>query len=217
MTLQEVVNEARKLLQDTSVSLDLQRFSDADLVGFGNQVLKRMALMRPDLFAYIGTVACTAGEVVQSAPADSIRVFEVFRVQNGNALREINRETIDQTYPSWRTATAGAATAWMRHPRNQNKFFIYPQAPAAQTLVVEYAQSPSDYAIGDTIGLLSDAYFPAVVDGVVWLAESIDNEHVTSQRAQMFQQSFIQQLQANMESRLVTDSEKGGLDEKDVR
>lgn len=217
MTLQEVVDEARKLLQDDSTTVSLQRFSDDDLVGFGNQVLKRMAIMRPDLFAYMGTLSCTAGEVMQSAPIDSIRLFEVFRVQNGNALREINRETMDQTYPSWRTATAGPATAWMRHPRNQNRFFIYPQAPANQTLVVEYGQSPSDYAIGDTIALLSDAYFPVVVDGVVWMAESIDNEHVTSQRAQMFQQSFVQQLQANMESRMVTDSERGGLDDKDVR
>ena len=217
MTLAEVIVEVRKLLQDTSADTDLQRYSDADLVGYGNQVLKRMALMRPDLFAAIGDFTCTAGEIVQSAPSDSIRVFEIFRVKNGAALREISRETMDQTYPSWRTVTAAAATSWMRHPRNPNKFFIYPQAPSSQTLVGEYAQSPSDYAVGDTISLLSDAYLPAVVDGVVWLAESIDNEHVTSQRASMYQQSFVQQLQASMESRLVTDSEAGGLEDKDVR
>jgi hypothetical protein len=217
VTLQEAIDEARKLLQDTNTSADLQRFSDADLTGYGNQVLKRMALMRPDLFAYMGTVACTENEILQSAPSDSIRLFEVFRIQDGNALREVNRETMDQTYPAWRTTTAAAATAWMRHPRNQNKFFIYPQAPADQTLIVEYAQSPSDYAIGDTIALLSDSYLPALIDGIVWLAESIDNEHVTSQRAQMFQQSFVQQLQANMESRMVTDNERGGLDKKDER
>ena len=219
MTLQEAVDEARKLLQDTNSSTDLQRFSDADLVGYGNQILKRMALMRPDLFAYVGDIICTADEVLQPAPSDSIRLFEVFRVKAGNFLREVNRETTDQTYPAWPSDTAGAATTWMRHPRNRNKFFIYPACPTAgQTLVGEYAQSPSTYLIGDTITLLPDAYLPALIDGIVWLCESIDNEHVTSQRAQMFQQSFVQQLQANMESRQLTDSESGGLvKDKEVR
>ena len=106
MTLQDAIDEARKLLQDTSSSEDLQRFSDADLVGYGNQVLKRMAIMRPDLFATITTMTCTAGETLQSAPSDSIRLFEVFRVDGGNFLREVNRETGDQTYPAWGEDTA---------------------------------------------------------------------------------------------------------------
>lgn len=216
MILSDVLVEARKLLQDTNNDPTLQRYSDATLLGFANQTLKRIALVRPDLFSYVGTITCVAGEVLQSAPSDSIRLMEIFRVQGGSAIRETNRATIDQTYPGWVDATAGACVNWMRHPRNPNKFFIYPKAPASQVLVCEYAKAPSDYAAGATVELLPDAYFTTVVDGTVFLAESIDNEHVTSGRAKMFYDSFASSLDTSYKTRLFTDLESGGLDKRDL-
>lgn len=217
MQLADVITEVRRLSQDTDTSVSLQRFTDAELLGFANQTLKRMSLVRPDLFAYVTTMTCVSGEVMQDAPSESIRIMEVLRVSGGNAIRETNREILDQSYPSWADDAAGPAVNWMRHPRHPNKFFIYPKAPASQDLVVEYAQVPQTYAADDTVLRLSDAYLTAVIDGTMWLAQSVDDEHVLSQRASMFQQSFIQQLQANLESRVVTDLERGGHEKKDER
>lgn len=216
MILADVLTEARKLLQDTSSEASLRRFTDAVLLGFANQTLKRIALIRPDLFSYVGEIPCTAGEVLQSAPADSIRLMEVFRVRNGSAVRETNRQTIDQTYPGWVDATAGAAVNWMRHPRNPNRFFIYPKAPASQVLIGEYAKAPPDYDSTTPVDLLPDAFFTTVVDGTVFLAESIDNEHVTNGRAKMFFDSFTAALDTNYKSRLFTDLDSGGLDKRDL-
>jgi hypothetical protein len=216
MILSDVLIEARKLLQDTSPEASLQRYSDATLLGFANQTLKRIALIRPDLFSYVGEITCVAGEVLQSAPADSIRLMEVFRVRSGSAVRETNRQTIDQTYPGWVDATAGPAVNWMRHARNPNKFFIYPKAPSAQTLIGEYAKAPADYDASTPVELLQDAYFTTVVDGTVFLAESIDNEHVTNGRAKMFFDSFTASLDTNYKSRLFTDLDSGGLDKRDL-
>ena len=70
MILNDVVTEARRLLQDISAP---PRYSDAVLLGFANQTLKRMSVLRPDLFAYIGDITCTAGTVIQSPPIDSVR------------------------------------------------------------------------------------------------------------------------------------------------
>ena len=215
MTLGDIIAEARILLQDTRSSL--YRYSDADLLKFGNQTLKRMAVLRPDLFSYIGEITCTAGTVIQSAPADSLRIMEIFSVKNGDAVRETNREVLDQTYPDWMNDTAGACVNWMRHTRNNNKFFIYPKAPAGQILIGEYAKAPADYDDTDTIALLSDAYYPVILDGLVYIAESLDNEHVTSGRAQMFQKAFADGLAINMEQRKVTDFETGGLEQEKVR
>lgn len=216
MTPADVIVEVRKLLQDDSSEVSLRRFSDAALLGFVNQTLKRMALVRPDLFSFIGTIACLQDEVLQSAPTDSIRLMEIFRVQGGAAVRETNRQTIDQTYPGWVDASAGTCVNWMRHPRNPNKFFIYPKAPASQVLVGEYAKAPVDYALGDTIALLPDAYFTSVVDGTVFLAESIDNEHITSGRAKMYYDSFSSSLEANYKTRLFTDLDSGGMDKREL-
>lgn len=213
MILDDVVTEVRRILQDTNSPL---RYSDDVLLGFANQALKRIAVLRPDLFAYIGEITCTADSVVQSAPSGSIRLIEIYSVKSGNGVIETNREALDQAYPTWMNDPAGPTVNWMRHVRNGNKFFVYPKAPAGQILIGEYAQTPPDYDGVTPVELLPDAYEPVVIDATVFLAESVDNEHVNSQRAQMFQQSFTQALGVAAQSRAITDPERGGLDQEDV-
>jgi hypothetical protein len=154
--------------------------------------------------------------VLQTAPSDSIRIIEVYSVVSGNGVIEVNRETLDQAMPSWMNDTAAAATNWMRHVRNPNRFFIYPKSPAGQKLVIEYTQSPPNYDTTTAVALLSDAYFPVVLDATVFLAESIDNEHVNSNRAKLFQESFTQALGVGAQSRPVTDTENSGMKDEEV-
>jgi len=213
MILDDVITEVRRILQDTNSP---QRYSDTVLLGFANQALKRIAVLRPDLFAFIGDITCTADSVVQSMPSDSIRLIEIYSVKGGNGVIETNREALDQAYPTWMNDPAGAAVNFMRHVRNANKFFIYPKAPSGQVLVGEYAQTPPDYDGTTTVSLLPDAYFPVVVDCTVFIAESVDNEHVNSKRAELFQQSFTQALGVAGQSRAITDPERGGLEQEDV-
>jgi len=213
MILNDVITEVRRIIQDTNTPY---RYSDDVLLGFANQALKRIAVLRPDLFAYIGDITCTDDEVVQSAPSDSIRLIEIYRVKGGNGVIETNREALDQAYPTWMNDTAANAVNFMRHVRNPNKFFIYPKAPAGQILVGEYAQTPPDYDGVTPVALLPDAYEPVVIDATVFIAESVDNEHVNSQRAQLFQASFTQALGVAAQSRAITDPERGGLQEEDV-
>jgi len=208
MILNDVITEVRRLIQDENTP---QRYSDTVLLGFANQALKRISVLRPDLFAYMGTVTCTENEVLQSAPSDSIRLIEVFSVVGGSGVIETNREILDQSYPQWINDAAGACRNFMRHARNPNKFFIYPKAPASQVLKVEYSQSPPTYDGTTTVALLPDAFLPAVVDGTVYLAESIDNEHVNSGRAELFLKSFTQALGVSASNRIFTDTETAGL------
>jgi len=63
--LNDVITEARRILQDT---LSPQRYSDTVLLGFANQALKRIAVLRPDLFAIIAEIPTTINTVVQSMP-----------------------------------------------------------------------------------------------------------------------------------------------------
>lgn len=213
MKLSSVITEVRRIVQDVNAP---QRYSDTMLLGFANQTLKRMAVLRPDLFAYIGEIPTTAGQVLQSAPSDSLRIMEIFQVKNGNGVIEVNRESLDQTYPQWMNEAAGPCVNWMRHTRNNNKFFIYPKAPAGQVLIAEYAQTPKSYTADEDVELLPEAFFPIVVDGTVFLTESVDNEHVNSNRAQLFQQTFTQALGVNAQSRSITDTEEAGLPKDQV-
>lgn len=213
MTPNEVITEVRRLIQDTKTPY---RYSDAVLLGFVNQTLKRMVMIRPDLFAVVADFTTTTGTVLQSCPADSTRLIEIFQVKNGDAVTEVNRATLDRTVPGWQREAAGQPVNFMRHVRNPNRFFVYPAPAAGVVLVGEYAQTPPDYTLAQEITYPTDAYFPTVVDGVVFLAESIDNEHVNSGRAKLYQDAFIQGLGVSMQSRTITDTEAGGQDPKQV-
>jgi len=207
-----IVTEVRRLLQDSDTT---QRYTDAILIGFVNQTLKRIALLRPDLFALQAVLRC-AESIVQSAPGDSYRMIDVFSVVGGAGVIETTREQLDHARPTWVSDTAATTENWMRHLRNPNKFFIYPKAPATHDLNIEYAQTPIDYASGATINLIPETYFPIIVDGTIFLAESIDNEHVSSGRAKLFYDNFIQGLTANTSNRVISDSESAGENTKDI-
>jgi hypothetical protein len=213
MTPNEAITEVRRLIQDTKTPY---RYSDTVLLGFVNQTLKKMVVLRPDLFAVIGDFTTVASTVLQSCPTDSVRLMQIFQVKNGDAVTEVSKETLDRMYPNWVNEAAGVPVNFMRHVRNPNKFFVYPRPTAGVVLVGEYAQSPAAYALNDTIALLPDAYLTSVVEGTIYLAESIDNEHVNSGRAKLFQDAFTQGLGVGLQARVVTDTEEGGLDPRQV-
>lgn len=213
MTPADIITEARVLVQDTRTPY---RYSDTLMLGWVNQTLKRMAVLRPDLFSFIGDIPTTADTVLQSCPSDSLRLVEIFQIKNGDAVTEVNRDVLDQMYPNWVNEAAGTPVNFMRHVRSPNKFFLYPRPTTDIVLVGEYAQVPPTYTINQTIASLPDAYLPVAVDGVVFLAESVDNEHVNSGRAKLFQDSFNQTLAAGLQVRNITDTEEGGMDPRQV-
>jgi len=190
--------------------------SDTLLLGFVNQTLKRVANLRPDLFSTIGDIATTADTTVQTMPSDSVRLVEIFSVTGGDAITEVSRETLDKVLPGWRAEASGTPVNFMRHPRSPNTYFLYPPPTSGTTVLAEYAQIPTEYGLNDTITAPSDAYFSVVVDGTTFLAASIDDEHVNSNRAKLFLDSFTQGLALSAGSRETTDDEYAGLDKEKV-
>jgi hypothetical protein len=214
MTPQNVIDDVRVLINDTEVGN--YRYSDDDLLKFVNEGIVRIAHLRPDLFSTFADVACTVSTVVQSAPTDSLRLMEVLQVVGGNAPYESDRITMDMHSPGWRTSTAGPTKVWMRHPRSPNMFFIYPPCPAGgQSLTLEYVKIPADHTISETIDELHDSYKPVLVDVTVFLAQSIDDEHIASGRAKLFFDSFMQALGIDRQSREITDTDDAAVTDDD--
>lgn len=215
MTPQDVIDRVRPLIQDTRTPV---RYSDAVLLDFVNQVLRRMSVLRPDLFSAFATIDLVAGTTIQRLPADGLRLIEVYNIEasDGGVLTEVNREALDQNHPLWRTAPAGTPVNYMRHVRNPATFFVYPRPATPMKLVVEYARSPRAYGLSETIEDLSDTYLPVAVDGTVFMAESVDNEHVSTQRAQLFEARFNQALSAGLQTRVISDTDESGLDPRQV-
>ena len=209
MTPLDVITAARVAIQDTRVGF--YRYSDADMLTFVNQTLTRMAVLRPDLFSVITEWDLTPETVLQSCPPDSQRLVEIFNVVGENAVQEVSRDMFDQSYPQWVNDGPATPINFMRHTRNPNKFFVYPRPTTCCKVLGEYIQIPPAYALEEEIQVLPASYFAALVDGTVYVAESIDNEHVNSGRAKLAQDMFLQQLQAGLQTRTVTDLESGNM------
>lgn len=208
MTPASVIAEVRPIIQDT---LAPYRYSDAVLLGFFNQILKRMVPYRPDLFMVNGSVSVTADNVLQSLPSSAVRLVEVYQVVGGDALTEVNRETLDQMYPGWRVEASGTPVNFMRHPRSPNKFFLYPRPTSGITILVEYVNTPTTYNLNDTVTELPDTYLPMIVDGVVYMAEAVNAESVANGRAKFYLDSFLEALGVELGTRALVDSESGAV------
>lgn len=213
MTPADVITEVRRLVQDQVAPY---RYSDAVLLGYVNQTLKRIAALRPDLFSTIMEVETVQGSAVQTLPDDAIRLLDVFQIKDGDVIVEVNRETMSRSYPGWMSEVAGNPINFMRHPKNANQFFLYPRPAAGVVLIAEYARVPEDYALTDEITHPPAAYMPAVIDGTVFLSQSIDDEHINSGRAKLFYDAMLQQLDLSLKVRAVTDTAAAGLDQKQV-
>jgi len=208
MTPNDIITDVRLLIQDTKVTY---RYSDATLLRFVNQTIRRMVMLRPDLFTTVTTISTTQNVSEQSLPSTAVRLVEIFRVQSGTSIEEVSRDYFDRLYPAWTTDAAGTPTKYMRHPRNPRAYFLYPRPTNGIVLIGEYVVTPPTYTLTDPIAVLPDAYFSALVDGTVFLAESVDNEHVSTGRAKLFLESFVQSLGVDLQSRVVTDTESGAV------
>lgn len=166
------------------------RYPDPELLSHLNAGLGTFALVRPDLFAVQEpALATTAGQAAQDvASIDAICVLDIYAVTGGDAVTECDLETLSRTLPGWMRAAPGKPIHWMRHPgdpskRDASKYFLYPPPLSGVTLIAQVAYSPDDVALGGTVPL-PGAYLAALAAYVVYCAESKDDEHVLSARAQ---------------------------------
>lgn len=208
MKLSEVIAEARVLIQDT---VSPYRYSDADMLGFANKAIRRISQLRPDLFSVNDFITTQPNVVFQTLPQEAARLIELYYVQGGRVLTEVHRETLDQSSPLWVSTAAGTPVNWIRHPRNPTGFFLYPPPAENVVLFAEYVLSPKTYKLTDYVECLPDTYQPVVVDGIVFYAESVDNEHAMSGRAENAYKRMVEALGINQQQRIVIDNENAGV------
>jgi hypothetical protein len=202
VTPADIIVEVRKLVQDTRAPY---RYSDGYLLGHVNQVLRRMAMIRPDLFALVTDITVVSVDTTQTLPADAIRFVDVHAV-DGRAVVEVSRDMMDRSAPTWRSASPAQPVNYMRHVRNPTLFFLYPPPPVGATVTVEYAQAPSTYALASTITAPKDVYSPVIIDGVVAMVMAADDEYATSGQADAALKNFFEGLKLGLEARELSDS-----------
>ncbi len=192
-TPQEVINDARRVLNDFDP--DSLRDTDADLLRHVNAGIKEIAAHKPEYFSTVGDMVCEAGKCEQSVTFDdAYALLDVLCIHNGSALTQFDRKAMDMFRPTWRNDTAGPAEQWAALEGDLLRFFIHPPAPGGQVLDIRYARNPSEYDLGDVIADLPEVCKPALMDYVIYRAQSKDDAHVLSARAQAHYTAFLNKI-----------------------
>ena len=228
----EVVQQVRTLLQDdlpdTFLVTELDpppllrfdaynlRYTQRNLLGFFNDAMQRVAIVRPDLFTrYVTITEYDPVSPTKIRLDDAIRIIEVLRAYDDagqTAPFEVDKMSMDRSAPDWHSHPRGLCRNWMRNQRIPQEFFIYPPPTSVQRLEVSYTRSPPRYtSLQSLVVDPGRTYQTALVDYMMYLCESADDEHVLSGRAEMFKSNFETAMGISAESRILFDKEEAGV------
>ena len=193
----DIINAARPILLDVQMGAVDPRQSDEELLNYVNQGIAEVATLLPMMFSTVGDLLCEAGTVEQSATfLDAAIVLDVLCIHEGTAITKADRASLDLFRPGWRTDPAGPAQNWLPLEGDPLKFYIYPKAPTGQSVDVRYVRNPATVQLDEEIQELPASMLPAMVDYVVYRAESKDDEHVLNQRAAAHYNAFLTKIGA---------------------
>lgn len=189
-TTTSIITTARYIILDVNAEY---RQSDDELISYLNDGIREISALRSELFATVGDMVCTPSQCEQVVTfSDAQAILQALCIHNGAALTMFDMAAMDAFNPGWRADTPAAATSWSKFTGDPLRFYVYPPAPATtQTLDILYTRVPTVLALGDTISEIPAALLPALVDYIVYRAESKDDEHTNSNRAGNHLQSFL--------------------------
>lgn len=173
-TAQNIIDIAEEALQDQTNTL----WREATHLKAFNDGQRQIVILKPDANIVSSAVKLIAG-TKQSLPSKGIFLFDIIRNMGtggttpGNTVTLVDMSIMNAVLPTWHGAVAAAtAIHFMYDPKKDPKtFWIYPPQPTSSQGYVEeqYAELPSDIAIGDAI-TLDDAYSDALVAYVLFRA-----------------------------------------------
>lgn len=189
--LSSAISIARGVLNDTTPDY---RYSDADLLEYGNGALRALPNIKPSWLYTEGELACETDQALQSVSFDDAHsLVNVVRIKDGAALTQFDKAALDAFMPGWMSATSAAAQQWAPNGDDPVRFYLTPPAPSGQVLVVIYVRIPGPYTADEDTGL-PDTITEAVADYMVGMAEARNDESVNSGRSTQFINQFAARL-----------------------
>ena len=199
----DIVADAAKVLND----LGYDRWSQADLVGYLNNGLLQIALVRPDAFSKTESVLLAEG-TRQTIPTTGLRLLDVVRNMGANGstpgypITKTDRDSLDLFNRLWHKQTGKAAVKnYFHDERTPKDFYVAPpvQAAAEGAVYAEiiYAKIPTPVDPADLITPIAvdDVYRGPLKD---WILRDAFAVEIASQASQTlsarYEQSFYNGL-----------------------
>lgn len=207
-TLQQAIDTAYSVLNDAGGV----RYTEDELLTFGNDAIKYIAIARPELFHVVADVPTVSNQTLQQIPADGLALVDIIGVTGGNSTRRVKtREAFDAILQSWPQQAPAPAQNWFQLDSDPVRFMIYPPSPPGQQMTLVYVQAPGEYGINEDLPIPS-TYIPIVADYIIGMSQMRDDEHVSSGRAQAFLQQFFTLLGLSKQAQDLSNVPAAGKD-----
>lgn len=193
-SLQDAMTIARSVINDTVATN--YRYADADLLNYGNRALAEMTRVASKLFYATTVIACVPGVPLQKlSGVDSVKLVDILNVVGGGVVTMKDRESISASDPMWMSSESGPAEHWSPFLDDPNGFLLYPLAPAGQSLLGVYVQSPGTLAATDPLPV-SSVYVQNIADYIIGMSQARDDIAVNTQLMQISMSRFYSAFQA---------------------
>lgn len=197
MIVQDIINRAGSLLQDTTHV----RWTAEWLRDTINDAYTEIINKRPDAHSLAVVYTCSPGvrqSVVDSFP-EAIRVVDVVTnlaaTSDGRSVRKTDRKILDDQVRSWQAQEQTVnIELFMLDPNLPKEFLVYPPASAAAGLEIVISTLPSAHTAFNESLRIGDNFAGAILDYVLYRSFSRDAETGNAARAAAHYQAMINSL-----------------------
>ncbi|HBM0098355.1 TPA: hypothetical protein LT061_004923 [Salmonella enterica subsp. enterica serovar Blitta] len=192
-TIAEIIGRVNTQLMDTL----MMRWPLAELCDYYNDAVRAIILVRPDAGASVETLKCEPGSR-QSLPDGALRIIDVIRLTDGNALLPVPRDVLDHDYPDWHMMT-GAPERYVYSEVTPRIFYLFPAPDECISIDAVICRIPAVVTISsledNTEIRIDEAYVNPLVDWMLFRAFSKDVAGgANSAQAMQHYQAFADQM-----------------------
>lgn len=194
------VSEALLRLDNLMSDDDRIRWDEAERIRWFNDATKEIVLRRPAARAVTLTVTLAAGSR-QSAPAGASQVLDITHNIKatgaaGKAVTITDRNLLDRTAPTWRSAKAGETRHFMIDDRDPTSFAVYPPAVNGAQVEGLFSQPPDDVSEPtDSIDMRTE-FIGAIINWALYRCHTKDSEYANGAVAAQHYQAFTDAIGA---------------------
>ena len=175
-----ILDKASILLNDSGVT----RWTVSELLGWLNDAQLEVATLVPNSNTVTSSILLQAGSI-QGTPSNAIRIIEFIRntgadgVTPGNAIRQIERKSLDRYLPNWSNDTPATAVVHAMYDAEDNNTVFYvwpPQTSVPRYIEINYSVIPATIAnaTAGTKITIADYYANALLDYILYRAFAKD-------------------------------------------
>ncbi|MDN5937697.1 MAG: hypothetical protein L0H83_03460 [Salinisphaera sp.] len=191
MLVSDITTVALKILLDETEDY----WSANELVPYVDEGQKEIFKLKPDVSTGIDASFSTAAGALQTLPSGAVVLIDVPRNASGQAITSVNRPDLDRVQPGWTTASqTNVIEHYMYEARDPTRFWVYPPAQSAASLVVIYAQPPTQVTATTSTVSIGDEWYGSLLSFTLYRAHTKTSKAAMPQHAIAHYQAFLRQM-----------------------